>query len=259
MVSRRGSFVENALLVGLSRQVALRRELDMVANNLANLGTSGYKSEQMVFSEYLMPVAKAEAFPRADKTLSYVQDKKSWNDFSRGSIEQTDNPFNLAIDGDAYLVVQTPQGERYTRNGNLSLDAQGRLVTDLGMPVLTTAGPVAFAAQEGTPVISKDGTISTTEGQKGRLRLVRFDNPQTLARQGNSLWSTTPDRPAQDVAPGGARVLQGQIERSNVRPIVETTRMIEITRAYQNVSSMIEKQGEMRRTAVERLAEVPQA
>src|SRR5690606_10835339 len=120
-----GSFVENAQLVGLSRQVALRRELDVVANNLANLGTSGFKSQEVVFREYLMPVASAESVPRrADQRLSYVEDKATWRDFSTGPIQLGGNQLDVAIDGEAFFAVQAPNGVRYTRNGQFQLDSQ---------------------------------------------------------------------------------------------------------------------------------------
>ncbi len=99
--------MENALLIGLSRQIALQRELDVVANNIANMNTTGFKADGSVFEEYLMPVARAEQFAAPDRRLSYVQDRATWHDFSQGPIQQTGNPLDVAIDGDGFLVVQT--------------------------------------------------------------------------------------------------------------------------------------------------------
>jgi len=247
--------VENSLLVGLSRQVALRRELDVVANNLANLGTAGFKSQEMVFREYLMPVARADIFPHgADRRLSYVEDRATWQDFTSGPVQTTGNPFDVAIAGDAFFAVQTPNGVRYTRNGQFQLDAQGRLVTNDGHPVLSNGGPIQFGDEETDITIGVDGTISTAQGVRGRLLLTRFENNQALIPEGSSLFRS--DTPGRELAPGEARTIQYAIEKSNVEPIVETTRLIELSRSYQTLAQMMQRSDELRRTAIERLADV---
>jgi len=121
--------MENAGLIGLSRQMALRRELDVIANNIANLNTTGFKADGNVFQEYLMPVARSDRFTGADRRLSFVLDRATWHDHGQGPIQQTGNPLDIAIDGKAFLAVQTPRGERYTRNGALQINAQGVIVT----------------------------------------------------------------------------------------------------------------------------------
>jgi flagellar basal-body rod protein FlgF len=248
--------VENALLVGLSRQVALRRELDVVANNVANVNTAGFKNSQMVFQEYLMPVASAETFPRgADRKLSYVEDKSTWQDFSVGSIQNTGNQLDVAIDGQAFFAVETPQGIRYTRNGEFQLDTQGRLVTNEGYPVIGNGGQITFAPNETDFKIAEDGTISTSEGIRGRLTVNMFPGNRGLFPEGRSTFRA--DLPPQIATAEDARLLQGSIEKSNVEPVVETTRLIEISRAYQTLSGMMEKQDELRNTAVRQLADIP--
>jgi flagellar basal-body rod protein FlgF len=250
-----GCFVENAQLVGLSRQVALRRELDVVANNIANIGTAGFKAEQVEFGEYMMPVASAETFPRGtDRRLSYVEDKSTWQNFSSGPIEITSNQFDVAIDGDAFFSVQTPNGVRYTRNGQFQIDNQGRLVTNEGHPVMSTSGPLQFGPDETNVTIGADGTVSTTQGVRGRLALSSFDDPQALVNEGSSLFRS--DTPALDVAPGQARTVQFAVEKSNVQPVVETTRLIELSRAYQSLAQTMQRIDDLRRTAIERLADV---
>src|SRR5215471_19805364 len=117
--------MENALLIGLSRQMALQRELEVVANNIANINTTAYKADTAVFNEFLMPGASHGDFLGADRRLSYVHDRATWRDYRPGPLQQTNNPLDLAIDGDAFFVVQTPRGERYTRNGALQLNATG--------------------------------------------------------------------------------------------------------------------------------------
>ena len=181
--------MENALLIGLSRQVALGRELDVIANNMANVTTNGFKARSSRFREYLMPVASAESFPRPDRRLSYVIDAGTPLDIRSGAIEHTGNPLDVAIKGDAFLAVQTPAGERYTRNGALEIDAQGQLVTSDGHTVLGDNGPITFTPQESGFEIAPDGTVTSNQGQRGRLRLVRFDNPQILHNEGTNLLS----------------------------------------------------------------------
>src|SRR5712691_701323 len=137
--------MQNALLVGLSRQVALGRELDVVANNIANINTTGYKADGSLFEEYLSSAARAD---QSGARVSFVQDRGTWHDLSPGPIEKTGNPLNIAIDGNAFLVVQTPRGERYTRNGALQISGTGELVTSEGNPVLGDAGPIVFQPKD---------------------------------------------------------------------------------------------------------------
>ena len=118
--------MDNSVLVGLSRQVALARELDVVANNIANLNTTGYKADGALFEEYLDSAARAD---QSGGSVSFVRDLGVWHDMSQGPIERTGNPLDVAVDGKGFLVVQTPGGERYTRNGSMQLNATGQLVT----------------------------------------------------------------------------------------------------------------------------------
>lgn len=249
--------MENAPLINLSRQMALRREMDVIANNLANMNTTGFKSEAVTFQEYLMPVARANTFPLRDQKLSYVEDKATWQNFAQGLLEITKNPFDMAIDGKgAFFVVQTPQGERYTRNGSFQLDATGQLVTNEGYPVMTSSGPISFTPQDGEISISADGSISTAQGDAGRLRIARFAAPESLQSQGSSLFAATSETP-QEVQPGEVKLTQGALERSNVQPIREMSRMIEVQRAYQTLAGMMDRQDELRRSAIQQLGEMP--
>jgi len=242
--------MENALLIGLSRQTALRNQLDVIANNLANLNTTGFKSQDLAFEEYLMPVASADSFEANDQNLSYVHDYISTYNHSAGSMVQTGNPFDVAIAGKGWLVVQTPDGERYTRDGSLSLNSEGQLVTKSGYPVLATSGPMTFSPNEADITIAKDGTVSTTQGQRDRIRIVEFADESKLLNAGENLFSG--DNPKDAVR---AQLVQGMIERSNVKPLLEVTRMVEVTRAYQLVSAMLKEQGELKETAINQLGQ----
>lgn len=254
--------MENALLVGLSRQVALARELDVVANNIANLNTTGFKADNAVFQEYLMPVARENRFAPRDRLLSFVEDRGIWHDFSQGALRQTGNPLDVAIDGEGYLVVQTAAGERYTRNGSLQINAQGQLVTSDGALVMGENGPIVFQQTDHSIAISPDGRVSVVEGSnsrdeslRGKLRLVSFAAPQRLMKDGANNFRAPADMTAQPV--GNPRLVQGSVEASNVNAVGEMTRMIEITRTYTQIATLLQQQGELRRGAIERLAEVP--
>lgn len=247
--------MENASLVGLSRQVALRRELDIIANNVANMNTSGFKAEQLALGEHVMPKARDDQFQRPDRTLSFVEDLSTWHDQSPGVVQTTGGANDFAIDGDGFFVVETPAGPRYTRNGAFQINASGDLVTSDGARVLSTAGPVQFAPTETGFTVAGDGTITTSEGIRGRLRIARFSNMQDLTKDGGSLFSSTAT--PNETASIRTRVVQGAIEKSNVKPISEMSRLIEVTRAYENVTGMLSRQDEMRRSAIERLADVP--
>jgi len=253
--------MENFSLVGLSRQIALQRELDVVANNIANLNTSGYKADNVVFQEYIMPVARANQFRGGDRAVSFVHDRATWLDLSQGSVQQTGNPLDIALSDEAFLTVQTPRGERYTRNGALQINGSGQLVTSEGLAVLGESGPIVFQGNDRNVAISTDGTISvregqnTTDSQRGKLRLATFAQPQRMQKDGTSTYMAPPGM-APEAAPR-VRVIQGAIEKSNVRSVVEMTRMIEVTRTYTQLAGMLQQQSDMRRAAIEKLAEVP--
>jgi|SRR5690242_19779000 flagellar basal-body rod protein FlgF len=254
--------MQNALLVGLSRQVALAREMDVIANNLANMNTTGFKADGAVFEEFISPTARADNFPAADRRISFVQDRATWMDLGQGPLERTGNTLDVAINGKGYLVVQSPRGERYTRNGALQINNAGELVTVEGFQVLGESGPITFQPKDRNITISQDGTISVREGnntqtesQRGQLRLVSFDQPGRLQKDGTGLF----------LAPAGitpqadklSRVMQGTIEKSNVRSVIEMTRMIEVTRSYTHIANILSQQSDLRRTAIEKLSDVP--
>lgn len=243
--------MENAALIGLSRQVGLQRQLDVVANNLANINTSGFKGQKLLFEQYLMPVASHNDFERTDKTLSFAHDWGTLNDLGAGSIRQTDNPLDVALLGDGFLVVQTPDGENYTRNGALQLNANGILVNSEGWPILSNDGIIQFAPSETDISITQAGVISSSAGFKGEFKLVRFETPQTLTRTGTNLFYGANPLAAENIS-----VQQGALEQSNINAVTELTEMIRITRSYQAVAGMMEKQDQLRRDAISSLGDL---
>lgn len=236
--------MENTLLVALSRQLAMTRQMSVIANNLANMNTAGYKAESALFEEFMMPVAREQS---PDKTISFVQDFGLNRNLSGGRLETTDNPLDLAISGDGYFKVETQSGTQYTRDGHLQLDSQGRLVNSSGNPILTTSGSqLTFTTADGPISIASDGTISTDQGNRGKIGLVQFENPRLLQKTGNNLYQTEePEQPVRNPA-----ILQGALEMSNVQPIVEMTNMIEVLRSYSAAADMVEKADQLERRAI---------
>lgn len=246
--------MENVLLVGLSRQMALRRELDVIANNVANVNTTGFKARSARFAEFLGPVARAETFPGRDRRVSFVIDQGTPLDMSGGSIERTENPLHVAMRGDAFFSVQTRGGQtRFTRDGAFEINARGQLVTAAGNQVLGENGPIEISTNETNPRISEDGQVITDQGTRGRLRMVRFNNPRNMRSEGDNLFSTTD---ASLPAGPQARVQPGAVERSNVKPVIEMSRLVEVQRAYSSITGVLGRADEMRRDAIRRLADL---
>jgi flagellar basal-body rod protein FlgF/flagellar basal-body rod protein FlgG len=238
--------------------MALARELDVVANNVANLNTTGYKADGSLFEEYLSSNARAD---ETGSRVSFVRDRGIWHDMSQGPVERTGNPLDVAIDGSGFLVVQTPRGDRYTRNGSMQINQAGVLVTSEGYPVMGDGGPIALQPTDRQVSISRDGTLSVREGTstvdsvRGKLKLVTFDNPQRLQKDGNGTFNPASGAQSQPATKGG--LIQGAVEKSNVRGVVEMSRMIEITRSYTQIASILQQQSDMSQTAIDKLAEVP--
>ncbi|NVK35517.1 MAG: flagellar basal-body rod protein FlgF [Rhodobacteraceae bacterium] len=244
--------MENAQLINLSRQAALRNQLNVVANNMANLTTTGYKTKRTLFEEFVMPVAEATEFLAGDENLSYVHDYGTAFHFSQGSVRETGNPLDIAIDGKGWFAIQMADGtEAYTRNGSFHLTDTGMLVEANGRPVLTEAGPIVFTREDGLIDITRDGTIVSALGVRGQVRLVEFETPQEMQNIGENLFTHPDPLPVTET-----RVFQGSLEQSNVVGVVEVTHMIEITRAYETVTKLMKDTDDLRQKAIQTLGRV---
>jgi flagellar basal-body rod protein FlgF len=252
--------MQNALLVGLSRQVTLERQMDVVANNVANANTNGFKADRTLFEEFLNSGAHEDNFVGSDRRVSYVQDRGTFRDIGQGPMEETRNPLDFAVDGSAFFAVQVAGGERYTRDGKFSLNAQGQLVTSDGFAVLGNAGPITFQPTDHDINVAPDGTVTVLEGTartdsiRGKIRLVSFDDAQKLTRLGSNLYDTGS---ATAQAETKSTVRQGYVEKSNVNAVGEMSRMVEVMRAYTQVANMLQSQSDLHKTAIEKLADVP--
>jgi len=254
--------MQNALLVGLSKQMSLQHEMEVVANNIANIDTNGFKADFPLFEEYLMRGARDGSFRVADSPVSFMRDRGTLIDLNQGPFQRTGNPLDVAINGDGFLVIQTPQGERYTRNGALEINPQGELVTSEGYQVLGDGGPIAFQNQDTGITINPEGTISIKDPTnstvaiiRGQLRVVSFAQSQRLEKEGGSTFSAPADMPASPSTK--FKLVQGALEKSNVRPIIEMSRMIEVSRSYAMIANLLQSRGDLDKTAIQQLSDVP--
>jgi flagellar basal-body rod protein FlgF len=224
--------------------MVLRRQMDLVANNLANLTTPGYRGESMLFIEHLARTAPREK-------ISFVRDIATVRDLKSGPMNHTGNALDLAIRGAGYFAVETPDGERYSRAGGFTLDAEGQIVNAQGRAVLSDGGaPMVVPTDAAAITVARDGTVSTDQGEVGRLRLVRFDNDQALQKREGGLY----DAGRQEPLPVENPVIeQGKLEGSNVAGIVEMTKMIAAVRSYQSATNMANEEHERQRRAIETL------
>ena len=242
--------MDNTTYVGLSRQMTLRRELDIVANNIANADTAGFKVESLMTATEPRRPARTDQLPHVP---NFVLDTGVARDFGQGALRRTDAGLDVAIEGDGFLTVRTPEGDRYTRDGGLRVDARGRLVTQKGDPVVGDGGEITLRPDEPPPAIAADGTISQGALRIGRLSVVRFDNLSALSKQGDNLFMADGEapRPAPEV-----RVRQGMLETSNAKPVLEVVKLIELSRSYERVSRIIDNAQDLSRRAVERLGRI---
>lgn len=236
--------MENSIYIGLSRQAALRRQMSQVANNIANMNTTGFKREMMIFQAY---ETKVPFTPSND----FVIDKGTAIDHQPGPMQQTGNTFDLAIDGPGYFQVDDGTGTYYTRNGTFSLDETNQLVTNQGHLVLNAAGePIFVPNSDEKIVIESDGSVKLGDEVYGRIAVVEFDRPVGLKKFKDSLFTTDElPRPADN-----SFVQQGLIETSNVNPIAELTTMIEVSRMYEAVKNLVSSESDREQQAIQRLA-----
>jgi flagellar basal-body rod protein FlgF len=245
--------MQNATYIALSSQAALQRQMDMVANNMANLSTPAFKGEEMLFSQYLTRVRGTGG------TLAFVQDAGTARDLRQGPMNKTSNPLDLALQGPGYFAVETPLGTRYTRAGRFQLDGTGQIVTSEGYAVLADGGrPLALPPNLNGITIAPDGTLSVSQAGSsnqaaiGKLQIVNFAAPQLVTPAANGLYVTdqTPDPVT------GTTVTQGAIEESNVQPVVELTRLMAVSRAIGSIKDLLDEESTRQSNAIDKLGKV---
>jgi len=245
-INRGMTTMENSIYLGLSRQMVLQTNMDIVANNIANMNTHGFRGQNSVFEEYISD-------PRyGEDPLSFVHDHKQYQATDYGSFEQTGNPFHVAMNGPGFMAVQMPNGETgYTRDGNFQKSQDGTLVNSSGAPILGQGGAITIPGDATEISIDESGMISTQNGQIGQLQIVEFDNVQELEPVGGNLYiSKGNSNPAEETS---AR--QGFLEGSNVNAVMEMTRMIEVLRDFQSTQKLLESEHERLRGVIQKLTQ----
>ncbi len=238
--------MEAASYIGTSHLTALRRRMDIVANNMANMNTPGFKAEAPLFTPHL----EKSTFGKGDK-IAYVEDFGLVRDLSMGTFTPTGNPLDLAINGQGYFTIKTPQGTQYGRAGSFQLDPEGTLTTKQGYEVLDADGN-AINIPENTKniTVTENGVVNADNVNIGRIQPVQFADPRQLAKLENGLYSTRQEPEILEVF----EIQQGMIESSNVESIVEMTNMIEINRAYTSAKKFVDSEHDRMRLAIRKLS-----
>ncbi|WP_273185659.1 flagellar hook-basal body complex protein [Hyphomonas adhaerens] len=231
--------MSNAIYAMLGRQQGLMQEMQVVANNLANSSTTGYKSDRALFGEFLVATGS--------QSSSLSMGGLAGHSFamSQGALKITGGEMDFAIQGDGFFLVNSEQGQRLTRAGHFQLSTDGQLVDMNGSAVLSAAGaPISIPQNASEIRVAADGTVTVSSGdglppqEVGQIGVVTVDEEATLVRDSNSYFSA-PDghRPAEN-----NEVVQGALEQSNVSPVLEVARMIEVQRAYEAGQALFERE-----------------
>jgi flagellar basal-body rod protein FlgF len=241
--------------VALSRMIALRQQMDIAANNIANMNTTGFKSEALLMREDKIQPTATGLNPIYKNPVSMVDDWGSVRDTRPGVIKQTGNPLDVAIEGAGYFAVTNANGEdRFTRNGVFQINADGQLVDLEGQTVQGDGGEITVPAGTTNIAIGKDGTVSTATGIIGKLRVASFENEQALLPDGNNGFKA-PEGIAAETAEN-PRVIQGAVEQSNVNGIVEMTEMVEVLRQYQSAQNIMQSEHDRLRNSIRTIAKL---
>lgn len=234
--------MDSAVYATLTRQSGLMREMQVVAHNIANLGTAGFRREGVVFSEHVERMDTGPSLSMAFATGRQI-------DLSEGTLAQTGGTFDFAIRGEGFFLVETPQGQRLTRAGNFTPNAAGELVTPDGHRLLDAGAAPVFVPPDAGPVtLGQDGTLSAGARPLAQIGLWQPADPLALRHEAGTLFEGGEVEPAE-----GATLLQGFVEESNVEPVTEIARMIEVQRAYEQGQAFLAREDERVRGVIQTL------
>lgn len=236
--------MDTSLYVGLSRQVALTRELEVVAHNIANMNTVAFRAERTLFDEAMAKAGSADP-------VAFVIDRATYTDTRPGALVRTESDLDVALRGEGWISVEGIDGAaRYTRDGRLAISPDGVLTNLNGQPVLDDTGaPVFLPPNIRVLDIGRDGTLTADGEQIGRIGIFEFENTQTLKREEGGLYSAE----VEPFPAANTTLVQGMLEQSNVEPILELTRMLDISKAYQNASRVVQDGGDLKKDAISRI------
>jgi flagellar basal-body rod protein FlgF len=224
--------MDNSIYVALSKQLTVFRDLDITANNIANVNTIGFQGERLIFDDFLVKDTS-----KIDPTLAFARDPISYRDTGDGKMLKTSNTFDLAINGPGYFSVQTPQGVRYTRAGNFTLNPDGFLVTQDGYPALGSGGASIVIPRDARNIdINGGGNIFNDGRPIGQIGIFEFGAPQRLKREGDTLFSTD-EAP---LAPTTSRVSQGFLEQSNINAVTELVHLLDLQNSVASTAKFVE-------------------
>ena len=247
--------MDNTNYIALSRQMALWKQMDLVSNNMANMNTAGYKGDDAVFTSYLVDT-RGGAADIVGNPLYFTMDYASYKDFSEGMIAHTGNKFDVAIQGNAFFSVDTPQGELYTKKGQFTLNSDGAISTIDGFPILSENGTPFFIAPEETQlIITETGEVMTENGSLGRIKMATFADNQLLSKVGDTMFAMKEGNTA-EFNTGNYKLVQGSIEKSNVNGVNEMTKLIKVQRAYEYVQQMIDTEHERLSNTIQAYAQL---
>lgn len=236
--------MENATYTALTRQSGLQKEMRAVANNIANISTTGFRKEGVVFAEHI------KATEGTNASLSMANASVAHTDFTQGALKSTNGTFDFAIEGDGFFLIETTEGLRLTRGGSFSASAEGNLITADGSLVLDSGQAPVFVPPDAQDIsVGSDGTISIDGRPQSQLGIFAPAEPLSLKRENGVRF--TFEGEVETLASGN--VLQGFVESSNVNPVWEISRMIEVQRAYEQGQSFMEKEDERIRSVMRTL------
>jgi flagellar basal-body rod protein FlgG len=263
--------IMEGLYIAASGGTKQLKKLDILSNNIANINTQGFKKDLLIYEEKTSPFRQSSSsgygenfmnlLRESDPAVSYVQVTQSVSDFAQGSLIKTDNPLDVALEGEGFFVINTQGGNRYTRNGNFHLDGSGQLVDQKGNIIATQSDePILIPFGTKQITINQDGSIyggeEIDQEQLGQIKIVKFDNPHALKKEGEGLYKIT-DPLAKEILVNDAKVLQGFTENSNATAIHEMTQMIETVRqleAYQKIIQSIDEADDQSVNSLARVA-----
>ena len=245
--------MDNSINIALSRLAVQQRAMDVVAGNLANISTPGYRAERMVFADWLV-AEPAGAVAPGDRQIAFAQVRATYRERSEGTIAQTGNPLDLALSGEGFFTVQTPNGTRLTRAGRFSLQNDGTITDESGHALLDVNGtPMKTSPADTQLTIKADGTLTSQNGTLGQIAVVMPNDLNRITAEGGRLFRA--DVPTAPV--GRPKIMQGALEDSNVQPVAEVTRMISTERDFQFVTQFVQAEATRKQTAIDKLAAAP--